>query len=540
MGEKRPDIWRVAAGVLAFLVPLLVYLRTLAPSLTWAHDGADGGDFVAAALTRGIPHPPGYPTYLAMLRGTLTLPFGNPAYRANMLSAVCAAGATFFLFLAVLQMLPERRWNILAALSASLMWAFSRTLWGQAVVTEAYAPAAFFLSLMLYLLIRHQGKAKRKHRVCHRFLLAAFVAGLGVGVHLTLVLALPFFLLEPKLHGKCWAGALLAFAAGLAPYSMLPILAAGNPPVDWGHPVTLHNFLWVVSGGPYRRFFMAVPPGEIPARVSSWVGWLWQNGGWWGLLPAAAGIWVISSRRQRFLQASLVSAFLYSAYAITYNTSDSYVYLIPVAMLIVPWTAHGLLSAGEWAGRYLPPAAIAAVLVALPLAPLAQNWAYADLHEDRNADRFARGALAEAPPHAMILVSGDGETFALWYARYGLRMRPDVAVVNRDLWLQFGWYRATLEREHPDFTWKDPAGMPVSVVRLVSLNIRNHPVCMTYRNDALARGHSIVKGRFLWRISPAPPASSREGDELPPYHLSDRPRGPLHRYLGGALPQEVL
>jgi len=47
---------------LAGLAALVLYARTLAPGLTWAHHAADGGDLLAAALTVGVPHPSGYPT----------------------------------------------------------------------------------------------------------------------------------------------------------------------------------------------------------------------------------------------------------------------------------------------------------------------------------------------------------------------------------------------------------------------------------------------------------------------------------------------
>ena len=91
--SQKPDrraacVWPACvAGVLA----LLLYGRTLAPGLTWAHDGADGGDFLSAALTGGIPHPPGYPTYTLLLRAAMALLPVSPARAGNWLSAGCAA-----------------------------------------------------------------------------------------------------------------------------------------------------------------------------------------------------------------------------------------------------------------------------------------------------------------------------------------------------------------------------------------------------------------------------------------------------------------
>ena len=75
---------------MAGLLALGLYARTLAPGLTWAHNGADGGDFLAAALTHGVPHPSGYPTYQLLLRGIIAVFPGEPARAGNWLSALLA------------------------------------------------------------------------------------------------------------------------------------------------------------------------------------------------------------------------------------------------------------------------------------------------------------------------------------------------------------------------------------------------------------------------------------------------------------------
>jgi hypothetical protein len=84
-------------ALVAGLLALALYAATLAPGLTWAHNGADGGDLLAAALTRGVPHPPGYPTYQLLLRAAIALFPGEPARAGNWLSALCAAAAVALL-----------------------------------------------------------------------------------------------------------------------------------------------------------------------------------------------------------------------------------------------------------------------------------------------------------------------------------------------------------------------------------------------------------------------------------------------------------
>src|SRR3954451_22589161 len=78
----------VAAG--AALVLFTIYAATLAPSVTFWN----AGEFIAAARTLGIPHPPGTPLFVIALnawaRLLAFLPF---AVATNLFSAVCSAAA---------------------------------------------------------------------------------------------------------------------------------------------------------------------------------------------------------------------------------------------------------------------------------------------------------------------------------------------------------------------------------------------------------------------------------------------------------------
>ena len=71
-----------------------------------------------------------------------------------------------------------------------------------------------------------------------------------------------------------------------------------------------------------------------------------------------------------------------------------------------------------------------------------------DAGHDRRAVTFVADALAQAEPDAVILTATDRPTFALWYAVYGLRRRPDLVPLNVNLY-GYDWYRATLAGHHP-------------------------------------------------------------------------------------------
>ena len=68
----------------------VLYLVTLAPSTAmW-----DTSEYIAAAYTLGLPHPPGNPFFVIIGRVFAILPIATTvAVRINMLAAVCSAVA---------------------------------------------------------------------------------------------------------------------------------------------------------------------------------------------------------------------------------------------------------------------------------------------------------------------------------------------------------------------------------------------------------------------------------------------------------------
>ena len=72
-----------------YLTAFGLYLHGAYPSVSVG----DSGEFIAASHTLGIPHAPGYPTYVLLAKcAQLAVPWANTAYRVNLLSAVCGAG----------------------------------------------------------------------------------------------------------------------------------------------------------------------------------------------------------------------------------------------------------------------------------------------------------------------------------------------------------------------------------------------------------------------------------------------------------------
>src|SRR5215210_9297624 len=90
----------VAFGVAAFA--FLLYLKTLAPTVLYYErpDLIDAAMLQVHSYVLGITHPTGYPTWTMLAHLFTYLPFGDPAYRVNLASAVFGAAAVFVLFFA--------------------------------------------------------------------------------------------------------------------------------------------------------------------------------------------------------------------------------------------------------------------------------------------------------------------------------------------------------------------------------------------------------------------------------------------------------
>src|SRR5438309_5601226 len=84
-----------AAAVVGVAV-LVLYIITLAPTTAmW-----DASEYITAAYTLGIPHPPGNPLFVLLGRvATLIVPVGSIAVRVNLLAAASSATAAAIWFL---------------------------------------------------------------------------------------------------------------------------------------------------------------------------------------------------------------------------------------------------------------------------------------------------------------------------------------------------------------------------------------------------------------------------------------------------------
>jgi hypothetical protein len=300
-----------------------------------------------------------------------------------------------------------------------------------------------------------------------------------------------------------WAGprcitALLAFGLGLAVYGILPLRAATTPPVNWGGASTWPNFLWLVTAEPYRPFLFSLPWKFVPARVLAEVRLLGQAFAGVGLPLGLLGLYHLGRAKRTTATATGLAFIALSAYAIGYNTTDSEIYLLPALLLFALWLGWGLAALSQmWPTTPQAQRLFGVGLFVLPLLPLFLNFSAQNLRQDEEAATYARHTLQSVAPEAVIITDSDARTFALWYARYALKLRPDVSIVNHNL-LPYAWYRHTLHHTHPGLTLLDAAGQPLTTLpALVAHNFAKRPLYLATLQPTPPAGYHLTPGEAL-------------------------------------------
>lgn len=417
---RQPDRF---LPILAALAALVTYFLTLSADLTWAYGSSDGAELISAACTLGVPHPPGYPTYVLLGRAVCALPLQPVARTFHLLSAGATALAAGFVTATVRYRVAPAAYSARGALAAGLFFAWLLPIWQQAVVAEVYALNLALLAAFLWALLGHRPAW-----------LGGLLLGLSITTHLTSLLMLPLALalIPPRRWPLLAAGLLL----GLLPFLVLPLLARSDSPVIWGRPSTPAGWWWLVSAHLYRPNLLALPLEQWGARLREWAA---------ALLPQLAPVGLLllpgarrgprATRVPRSLL-FLPSLLLYLIYAFTYATADSLVFLLPALLLL-----------SVLLGRPLQLRPTLALF--LPIILLLLNFITFKPGMDPSVRSLAAPVLKQAPPGAILLTAGDRSTFSLWYFQSVEHKRPDLLVVDRNL-LGFAWYRQRLRRREPE------------------------------------------------------------------------------------------
>ncbi len=481
----------VVASLTASVVAVVFYWLTAFRTITWW----DSGEYALAAITLGVPHPPG--SQLAVWLGWIVtkLPLGiSKIVALNCLSGVFAAATTGLVCGLALGLF--RRHHIAdtgessdisavllgaVAAVASLAFSFGDTLWTLATRFAPYTLTPLLTALIIWSLLRWWHQFDRPEAI--RWLVfASLLFGLDFSVHRTNLLLLPgmlvwIFLRHPRILAslRTWFYCVASFAIGLAFHLTTIPIAAGNPALNMCDPSNWSSFwsyftLKQYGGGMLVNLLPRKAP-FLSVQMTDYLKIFGDNFAHFGgtvvlgvlpLILGLIGLWFLWRRERRlaigtivlFLCASFVGVIYFNTPANFFRSMDRH--YLPSLLIFTIWIVYGactlvaIVQKAHFRYRLLMLAIVGALALACPVHQIARNYSAVDSSRNYFAIDFARNALTCLPPNAIVFSGGDNDTYPLLYAQTAEGLRPDVDILNFYL-LNTPWYLQQLLKRRPDF-----------------------------------------------------------------------------------------
>ena len=451
------DVATFGVGATVAGLAFLLYLLTAARDIVVG----DTPELITAAVTLGVPHPPGYPLFTMLGHLFSLLPFGPVPFRVNLLAVTCDALTVAVIFFTALRLSRSRPAAAIAALTLAVIPAF----WTWSLVAEVFPLNNLLASVLIYLLVTW-------HQEPHRpgvLIAAFFVAGLALTNHHTIVLLAPAFCFvlwqrravlrtRPQLFAICIA----AFCTGLLPYLYVPWASAHHPAWNWGNVSSLRDLIALIARKSYggrRLVGTATYMGGSPfARIIALCAFFGPVAGMLILLGA-----VQAYRRQRWYFWFSLIAFLCVGPLFAWITNLNLAtapsalfvlqrfFLLP-QVVVAPLIAFGVLLIAEVIASSVParpvPLVAGALLIVLVVSVIT-TYRRVDQSHNRIARSFGEDVFTTVEPHTILLTTGDGFAIPLMYLSIAERKRPDVALIFLPL-LPADWYLRQLRERYPD------------------------------------------------------------------------------------------
>ena len=424
----------------------------------------DTGELQTVGPLLGTAHPTGFPTYvlLGWLASVVLQPFGEPAFRMNVLSAICLAVAAGLTVDVVRALTRSTALGVLAGVGLAL----TPIAWSIGTHADAHALHLVFVVMLLRLLLAWEVRvrwesdgdpARRQGRVAadfgDRYLVAAAVVfGLALGTHSLILLLAPaiglfVFAAEPAIRQR--RRLVLTCVAALAVtvtvvYLELPLRAGPfRAALVYGRPETWDGF-WYVALGQQFLGSLVDPFGDLPRKLGDLFGLAVDQFGPLAML-IPFGFIATARRRPRFALLTGVSLGLTCFFAASYQNADIGRYYLGPIVIAWSWLAvlagttveslatairrpAGSPSRSGRTGSALAVAVAAALLLPTVVAAPGRLPAI-DESGDRSAAAWTDLALGAMAPNALI-VSWWSFSTPLWYAQRVEGRRPDLTIVD--------------------------------------------------------------------------------------------------------------
>lgn len=388
---------------------------------------ADSGEFQLVSYVLGIAHPPGYPLYTLLGKVFTLLPFGDVAFRVNLLSAVISA-VILWLLSRCIRLVSG---SSLAGWLGAACLGISSTFWAQATTANIRSLTVLLVAAQVYELLAYERTGKQGHLVAF-----AFALGLGVSHHSSMLpLMLPYVVfLMLSAHGetrraRTWLRPAGAFVVGLLVLLYLPLRSRMNPAFDPAPIRTLGNFVGHVLALGFRGdMFYFVRPEDFLARLQVFSNILTlQFPLPWLLLGLVGTVCLLLDQWRVGLLVGGVFG-VNSLLALTYRAPQTIEYLMPAYLALCIVSAFGLCELVRRLEKGGVRAACwAAITIVVLYGFVARYPSYAELSRSRATRNYAEGVLEAAPAGATVLSNWHYAT-PMRYLQLVEGLRPDVQV----------------------------------------------------------------------------------------------------------------
>ena len=310
----------------------------------------DTGELQAVGPLMGTAHPTGFPTYVLIgwLASVLLQPFGEPAFRMNLLSGISLAVAAAV----TVDLVRTLTGRTILGVAAGLAMALTPIAWAISTHAEAHALHLALVAILLWLLVEWDGHARGagddapRDRGNQFLVAAAFVFGLAVGNHsLTLLLAIPVGLYVLAVDPGIWRrGRLVLSCVGVLAltvtlvYLELPLRAGPfRAALVYGTPNTWEGFRYIVLAEQFQGS-LSDPFGELPRKFGELVT---RTSTQFGILAPLIpiGFLVTVVRRPRYALLTGSAAAITCFFAASYINADINRYYVGPALIAWTWLA---------------------------------------------------------------------------------------------------------------------------------------------------------------------------------------------------------
>ncbi len=480
----------------------LFFCLQLAAGSNWR----DGAEFIGVATTFGVAHPTGYPVYsiLGRLSVLLFSWITSPAIGSNLISAIAGGATLATLSMAAWKLSGLLRLGpvsttvrVLASLVAVATLGSMTVFIEQAVVAEVYTLHTLFASILILLslegvlhsenpipLLREGSTDLLPVRIWGPAgwripLLSAYVAGLALANHVTIVIFFPAFALflwwmlypespQPEVFKPPPAKSRLVWVLiplcalgllALSMYLLLPMRASLDPPYNWGDAITLRRFFRLITAAEIRMR----PPTYFPITAFGlWVKIAGTMG--WPMFILSLGGWIWAGlRRSRLGIVTLV--FLVSPMVFLLLKLDILDdALLPVHLFMALGTGAMVLLVGERLVRWLGPGmggraasvVVAVVIIIGPGFQIVQNWGLSTPTRQWGPEHYLETVISsvggEPNPagevEGWVFAEDDFTAFMLWLQQRVDHRHPELFGIYL-LLAREGWYQEELRENIP-------------------------------------------------------------------------------------------